>query len=188
MEGIAQSNAVLNISNSAVMAQLVQMTAKMNAMQAQLKTLASAQTNQARPKRKHYWWSCVRNYTHGSKIFTSKKAGHQGESYYNKSMAGSEKGCEWRKIEISNTKISLINYIDTPPNPTCTNMLAIVDSGVNINLARQATPTMPAVMTENEMKAILPDGSTMESTHIATLQIPGLSKQAIQIYISPKYR
>ena len=35
----------------------------------------------------------------------------------------------------------------------------------------------------NEMKAILTDGSTMKSTHIATLQLPGLSKLAIQIHI-----
>ena len=38
------------------------------------------------------------------------------------------------------------------------------------------------------MKARLPDGSTMESTHIATLQLPGLSKQAKQIQIFPKMK
>ena len=109
-------------------------------------------------------------------------------------MGGSEKGCERQlgatvnKNEISNPKNSLVNYIDTPPSPNSTNMLAIIYSGANIHLGRQATPTMVPIITENEMKAILPDGSTMESTHIATLQIPGLSKQAIQIYISPKYR
>ena len=65
-------------------------------------------------------------------------------------------------------------------------MLAITNSGANIHLARQATPTMAPVIMENETKARLPDGSTMESTHIATLQLPGLSKQAIQINISPK--
>ena len=47
LEGLAQSNAVLTSSNSALMAQLAQMTVTMNVMQAQLKTLASAQTNQA---------------------------------------------------------------------------------------------------------------------------------------------
>ena len=36
------------------------------------------------------------------------------------------------------------------------------------------------------MKEILPDGSTMESTHIETLQILGLSKQSRQIHIPPK--
>ena len=49
-------------------------------------------------------------------------------------MSGSKKGFElWlgaidNKIEISNPKISLINYIDTQPNLTSTNMLAIADS------------------------------------------------------------
>ena len=44
-------------------------------------------------------------------------------------MGGSEKGREWRlgkivnKIKISNPKISLINNLDTPPNPTSTNMI-----------------------------------------------------------------
>ena len=36
------------------------------------------------------------------------------------------------------------------------------------------------------MTARLPDGSTMESSHIATLQLPFLIKQARQIHISPK--
>ena len=70
-------------------------------------------------------------------------------------MDGSEKGREWRlgaivnTIEISKPKIILINYIDTPPNNNSTNMLAIADSGENIYLARQATPTMAPVMMEN---------------------------------------
>ena len=89
-------------------------------------------------------------------------------------------------IKISNPKVSLLNHVDTPPNSTSTNMLAIEDSGENIHLARQATPTMAAVIMDNEMKLRLTDGSTMESTHIATLQIPGLSKIAIQIHISRK--
>ena len=87
-------------------------------------------------------------------------------------MNGSEKGCELRlgaidnKIKISNPKISFKNYIDAPPNPTSTNMLEISDSGANIPLLRQSTPTMAPVIMDNEIKAILPDGSTMESTHI----------------------
>ena len=98
-------------------------------------------------------------------------------------MVGSEKGCELRlgtivnKIEISNPKIILINYIDTPPNPTITNMLEITDSDANIHLERKATPTMALVMMENDMKERLPYGFTTESTHIATLQIPGLINQ-----------
>ena len=83
---------------------------------------------------------------------------HQDEAYYKKKVGGSEKVCEWRlgvminKIEISNPKISLIHYIDTPPNPTSTNMLAIAYLGANIHLARQSTPTMAPVIKENEIK------------------------------------
>ena len=40
-------------------------------------------------------------------------------------------------------------------------MLDITDSGMNINIARQATPTMEHLIVDNEMKARLPDGSTM---------------------------
>ena len=87
---------------------------------------------------------------------------------------------------MSNPKTSLLNYIDTPPNPNITNMLAIADSGANIHLARQATPTMASIKMENDMKARLLNGSTMESTYIATLQIPGLSKQARHIQNFPK--
>ena len=65
-------------------------------------------------------------------------------------------------------------------------MLAIADSGANIHLVRQATPTMARVIMNNEMKARLPDESTMESTHIATLQLPCLSRIARQIHIFPK--
>ena len=57
LKGLAKSNAVLTSLNSVIMEQLENMTVPMNAMQAQLKTLDSAQTNQARPKRKFYCWS-----------------------------------------------------------------------------------------------------------------------------------
>ena len=65
-------------------------------------------------------------------------------------------------------------------------MLEITDSGANIHLERKSTPTMAPVMMENNIKARLPDGFTMESTHIATIHIPGLRKQTRQIHISPK--
>ena len=65
-------------------------------------------------------------------------------------------------------------------------MLAIADSGTNIHLARHTTTTMAPVIMDTEIKARLPDGSTMESTHTATFQIPGISKLAIQIHIFPK--
>ena len=67
-------------------------------------------------------------------------------------------------------------------------MLAVVDSGANIHISRQATPTMAPVIMEHEMKEILPDGSTMESKHIATLKLTGLSRLARQIHISRKFR
>ena len=71
LEGLAQANAVLTRSNSAVMAKLAQMNVTMKAMQVQLKALSSAKNNQARPKRKHYFWSCRRN------ILTGSKPAHQ---------------------------------------------------------------------------------------------------------------
>ena len=48
-------------------------------------------------------------------------------------MGKSEKGCEWQlgvifnKIEISNPKISLIYFIDTPPNTSSNNIPEIAD-------------------------------------------------------------
>ena len=54
LEGMTQANAVLTRSNSAVISQLVHMNVTMNAMQAHLKILASAKTNQPRQKRKFY--------------------------------------------------------------------------------------------------------------------------------------
>ena len=50
-EVLTQANAVLIISNTVVMTQLAHMNVTMNAMQAQLKTLMSAPTNQTRSKR-----------------------------------------------------------------------------------------------------------------------------------------
>ena len=67
LEELAQDNAVLTTSNSSVMAQLEHMTVTMNAMQEELKTIASAQTNQARPEINFYCWICASNFTHGSK-------------------------------------------------------------------------------------------------------------------------
>ena len=54
LEGLAKSNSVLTNTKSTVMAQLEQMTVTMNTMQEQLKTLASAKTNQERPTRNHH--------------------------------------------------------------------------------------------------------------------------------------
>ena len=88
-----------------------------------------------------------------------------------------------KKIEISNPEISSVNNIDTQHNPTSNNMIVIADSSANIHLAKQAIHTMAPVIMENETKARIPIGSTKESTHIATLQLPGISNQARQIHI-----
>ena len=64
LEGLAQANVVLTVSSLVEMAQLAQMTVTMNTLKEKLKTLASAQTNQSRPKGKHYCWSCGSNYIH----------------------------------------------------------------------------------------------------------------------------
>ena len=47
MEGLAQANTVLTRYNSAVMAQLVQITEAMGAMKAQIKTLSSSATTRS---------------------------------------------------------------------------------------------------------------------------------------------
>ena len=65
-------------------------------------------------------------------------------------------------------------------------MLEISDSGANIHLAKQSTKTMAPVIISNDTTARLPNGSKIESSHIATLQLPGLSKQASHIRIVPK--
>ena len=90
------------------------------------------------------------------------------------------------KVKISNPKISLMNFIGTPPTYPGNNTLAIADPGANINLAKQATTTMAPVITSNEITSRLPDGSTMEYSHIVTLQLPGLSKKTRKNHISPK--
>ena len=64
LEGLAKSNSVLASYNSELMAQLEQMTETMKNMQAKLKTVASAPTNQTSSKRKYYCWGCGSNYTH----------------------------------------------------------------------------------------------------------------------------
>ena len=56
MEGLAQTNAVLKISDSVVMTQLFPMTEMMSEVQAQLKNLSAASKNSTRPKIKYYCW------------------------------------------------------------------------------------------------------------------------------------
>ena len=85
-------------------------------------------------------------------------------------------------------EISLINCIDNPPNNPSNNMLAIVDSGMNTHLEKYSTTTTAPVIITNEMTSILPYGSTMESSHISTLQLPMLRKQERQIIFSQKFK
>ena len=91
------------------------------------------------------------------------------------------------KIEIINPKISLINCIDTPPNPPGTNMLAIADSGTNTHLEKRSTTKCPLKECKKMTSRII-DGSTIESSQITTLELPGIIKQASQIYIFPKIK
>ena len=65
------------------------------------------------------------------------------------------------KIKIISPKISLIDFIVTPNNPPSNNMLAIADSGANIQLGKQATTKMAPVIMSTEISVRLPDGSTM---------------------------
>ena len=87
------------------------------------------------------------------------------------------------KIKISNPKLSLINSIRIPHSYPSKHTLEIADSGTNIHIYKQATPTMEPVLISKYMTSRLPDGSTTESSHIATIQILGLSNQARQIKI-----
>ena len=92
------------------------------------------------------------------------------------------------KIEISNPKISLINCIGTPQNYPSIKTLAIADSGANINLPKQATITIDPVMISDEITERLPYGSTIESSHILKIHLPGLIKQSRQIHSNRKMK
>ena len=91
------------------------------------------------------------------------------------------------KIKSSTPKIILIHNTMTPPNFPRKYTLAIVESGANINLKNEATPTTTPVIMSNNMTSRLPDGRTTESLHVATLQIPGLTKKYRKMHISQKY-
>ena len=94
MEVLVQVNEVLTISNSVSMAQLAQINVTMNAMKAQLKTLALMKTNPTRTKRKFYCWSYEINYNHWNKTYSSKKAFRKEDAYCNKKLGGSKKRCK----------------------------------------------------------------------------------------------
>ena len=67
-------------------------------------------------------------------------------------------------------------------------MLAIVGSGLNIHLSQQATTTMAPGIMSNKMTARLQDGSKIDSSQIATLQLSGLRKKAKKTHIFPKMK
>ena len=92
------------------------------------------------------------------------------------------------QIKMSYPKVSLINCVNTPPNPPSNSMLEIPDSGANIHLTKQGTTKTTLVIMPTEMTEILQDGSTMEYSYIATLQLPSLIKRARQIHIFPKMK
>ena len=120
--------------------------------------------------------------------------GHNKEEYYKKQLVKIKKMCGWQlgaiinKIGISNPIISLINFIGTPPTYHNKNTLAISDSGINIYQEIRATTKVAPVIISNDVIERLPDRRAMESSHIVTLQLPGLSKQARKIRIFPKMK
>ena len=56
------------------------------------------------------------------------------------------------KNKVINPKLSLINNIGTPTNSSSKHTLAISDSGMNIYLSKQDTPTMEQVIMSNGMR------------------------------------
>ena len=140
------------------MAQLAQVTVTINAMQAQIKTLSTMSANTTITKSKFYFCSCGSNFTHGIKTRSSNKTVHKEEIYPKKKLGVGKKGCKLRlgeimnKIKISTPKPSLINNIRTPPNSPSRKKLAIADSGSNINLFKQATPTKATVIITNDIQ------------------------------------
>ena len=57
------------------------------------------------------------------------------------------------KIEISNPRMNLINFIRTPPKFPSKNMLAISESGADIHLAKNSTKNFSPVIMKNDMTA-----------------------------------
>ena len=94
MKGLAQTNAVIKKSNSAVMSQLAQMTATMNTIQTQLSTLSAGSTNSTILRRKYYYLICVRLFSHGSKENPLKKPRHKDGNHYKERLGGNKKGRE----------------------------------------------------------------------------------------------
>ena len=111
-----------------------------------------------------------------------------------KRLGVSEKRYEWQlgattnKIKIRTLNIILINDIGTQTNSTTNYTLAISDSGENIHIANKATPKIYPVIMSKKITEMLPDGSKMEFSYVATIQLSGLTRKYRQIHISPKIR
>ena len=58
----------------------------------------------------------------------------------------------------------------------------------HIHLSKQATTTMAPFLMSNNIASKLPDWIKIESSHVVTIQLPGISKQDSQIHIFPKMR
>ena len=128
----------------------------------------------------------------GVKPALPKKSSHKEEVYYKKIFGVSKKvrklwlGAIMNKIKMSTTKLILINNIRTPTNYLSNQTVSIIVSGANIHLSKQATTKMAQVIISNYMTARLPDGSTLDLSCIATLQLSGPNKQARKIHIYQK--
>ena len=90
------------------------------------------------------------------------------------------------KIKMSTTKIILINNIRTPPNSPRKYTPTIIDSGAKFHPENETTQTMSPVIMSKNMTERLPYGSTMDSSHVETLHLPGLTKKTIHILILPE--
>ena len=82
------------------------------------------------------------------------------------------------QMKIITPKITLINNTGTSSHSPIKYTLEIADSGAHIHLVNKDTPTMDQVIMSKEVKERLLHGRTTESSHVATLQLPGLIKQA----------
>ena len=67
---------------------------------------------------------------------------------------------------MNTTEISLINNTGNRPNSPRKYTLEISESGANINLANESTPTMAPVITSKDMTARITNGNKMENANV----------------------
>jgi len=84
------------------------------------------------------------------------------------------------------TTTSFVNHIVKSPPTKLESVKAIADSGANINLGTLDTPCHNLHPTKNGIHAKLPDGSVIQATHTAVLNLPGLSETARTLHIFPQ--